>query len=461
MLASILSIYQNKNSYIVDYDTLCDIMKLFGSSGIRGVANEYISTELAIDIGKVLGTLHKRVVIGHDPRTTGQLILHALTSGLLSAGSEVFIAGMVTTPTLAYAARNFHCGLMVTASHNPPEYNGIKFINPDGSGFNVKQMQEIEGKLAEKDLRCANWKSIKNTSPYQNAVKEHMEKILESINKMDLKVVVDCGCGAASTITPYLFRRLGCEVISLNSQPDGFFPGRKSEPNAENLKSLISAVIQSNAHLGIAHDGDGDRMVAVDEKGNYVGGDSLLTLFAKYEVKGSVVVPVNASMAIDDIVGHAKVIRTKVGDVFVSEMIKKHNADFGGEPSGTWIFPGQSLCPDGIYAAARLAEMVCTEPLSTQISRLPKYPREKGTIACPNARKSEVLTLLEERMQNLGYKELNTHDGLRFQFDRAWALVRPSGTEPKIRITTEAEGEKEVKELHEKIYDIVKECASQ
>jgi phosphoglucosamine mutase len=445
----------------MDYDTQCGIMKLFGSSGIRGVVNEVISTELAIDIGKVLGTLHKRVIIGHDPRTTSQLILHALTSGLLSAGSEVSIAGMVTTPTLAYSARNFDCGLMVTASHNPPEYNGIKFINPDGSGFNVKQMEEIENKLAEKDFRSADWKSVKNTSPYQNPVQKHIERILDSVNNMDLKIVVDCGCGAASTITPYLFQRLGCEVISINSQPDGFFPGRKSEPTPENLKSLISAVIESNANLGIAHDGDADRMVAVDEKGNFVGGDSLLTLFAKYEVKESVVVPVNASMAVDDIVGNAKVIRTKVGDVFVSEMLKEQNADFGGEPSGTWIFPGQSLCPDGIYAAARLAEMVCNEPLSVQISKLPKYPREKSTVTCPKAKKSEVLAKVEDRMQKLGYKELATHDGFRFQFDRAWVLIRPSGTEPKIRITTEAEGEKEVKDLHGKVYDIVKECASQ
>ncbi|UCG71117.1 MAG: phosphoglucosamine mutase [Thermoplasmata archaeon] len=435
-------------------------MKLFGSSGIRGLANEDISIELARDIGKVLGTLHKRVIVGHDPRTTGQMILHALTSGLLSTGSEVFTAGMVTTPTLAYAARNFHCGLMVTASHNPPEYNGIKFINPDGSGFNVEQMQEIEKKLAEKDFQLARWESIKNAKPYQNAIIEHIEKIMDNINKMDLKVVVDCGCGSASTITPYLFQRLGCEVISLNSQPDGFFPGRKSEPVPENLKSLISAVTESNANIGIAHDGDADRMVAVDEKGNYVGGDSLLTLFAKNEVKKCVVVPVDASMAIDVIVGDAKVVRTKVGDVFISEMIKKYDADFGGEPSGTWIFPSQGLCPDGIFAAAKLAETVCREPLSSQISKLPKYPRKKGTLKCPNAKKTEVLALVEDRMRKLDYKELNTDDGLRFQFDDAWALIRPSGTEPKIRITTEAEGEKEVKMLHDKIYDIVKVCVS-
>ncbi|MEE9151271.1 MAG: phosphoglucosamine mutase [Thermoplasmata archaeon] len=436
-------------------------MKLFGSSGIRGLINKEISTELVINLGEILGTLHKSVVIGHDPRTSSHLLLHAVTSGLLSTGCEVFVAKMVTTPTLAYAARNFDCGVMVTASHNPPEYNGLKFINPDGSGFNVEQMRKIEELLAEKKVSRVKWEHIKNTTPYQNATEEHIERILGSFNKMDLKVVVDCGCGAASTITPYLFRRLGCEVLTLNCQPDGFFPGRKSEPNQENLKSIMKAVVDNGAHLGIAHDGDADRMVAVDEKGNFVGGDSLLALFAKYEVKKSVVVPVNASMAIDDIVGSAEVIRSKVGDVFVSEMIKKHNADFGGEPSGTWIFPNQSLCPDGIFAAARLAEFICKEPLSSQISALPKYPREKGTITCPNNRKSEALALVKIRLQELDHIKVSTDDGIRIQFDRAWVLVRASGTEPKIRITTEAKDKEEVKGLYEKVYEIVKECVAQ
>lgn len=449
-----------KNPYIVYYGTLCGNMKLFGSSGIRGLINKEITTELAINLGEVLGTLHKTVVVGHDPRTSSQLLLHALASGLLSTGCEVSVGGMVTTPTLAYAARNFECGVMVTASHNPPEYNGIKFINPDGSGYNEEQMQEIEKMVAEKKVSRARWESIKNTVPYQNAVEEHMERIISSVQKLDLKVVVDCGCGAATTITPYLFRRLGCEVITLNSQPDGFFPGRKSEPKPENLSSLVNAVISNKANLGIAHDGDADRMVAVDEKGNFIGGDSLLALFAKHEVKKSVVVPINASMAIDEIVGKAEVIRTKVGDVFVSEMIKKHDADFGGEPSGTWIFPGQSLCPDGIFAAARLAELVNMEPLSTQINVLPKYPREKGTINCPNDRKFEVLDSVKKRLQELEYKELNTDDGLRVQFDRSWVLVRASGTEPKIRITTEAEDKEEVKRLYDKVFEVVKESVA-
>jgi phosphoglucosamine mutase len=163
-------------------------MRLFGSSGIRGITNTEISVELVSKIGGVLGSLHKEVILGHDPRTSSPLMLHALTSGLLSTGCGVHIAGLVTTPTLAHAARNFSCGIMITASHNPPEYNGIKFFNPDGSGFNTPQMEEIESMMAENNIKPAEWESIKNTTLYQNAVEDHIQSILKHIPKLDLKI---------------------------------------------------------------------------------------------------------------------------------------------------------------------------------------------------------------------------------------------------------------------------------
>ncbi|UCF09221.1 MAG: phosphoglucosamine mutase [Thermoplasmata archaeon] len=433
-------------------------MKLFGSSGIRGLVNTDISVELAVNVGEVIGTLHKRVVLGHDPRTSSQLFLHAITSGLLSTGCEAFFAGMVTTPTLAYAARNFDCGIMITASHNPPEYNGIKFFNPDGSGFGATQMEEVEGMINENRSSRAQARDISYPRTYHNAIEEHMRSIKDSIGSLDLKVVVDCGCGAASTITPLLFRRLGCEVLTLNCQPDGFFPGRASEPKRENLGALMEAVVANKAHLGIAHDGDADRMVAVDEKGKFVDGDSLLALYAKHEVHTSIVVPVSASIAIDNIVGNAKVIRTKVGDVFISEMLREKKGDFGGEPSGTWIFPRHCLCPDGVFAAARLAELVQKEPLSDQIDILPRYPRKKGTIACPNEMKERIPALVKENLASLDYEDLSNVDGVRIQFPDAWALIRASGTEPKIRLTVEAENENMAETLYDKVYEVVKGC---
>jgi phosphoglucosamine mutase len=433
-------------------------MKLFGSSGIRGIVNRDITVNLAMDIGCVLGTLHNRLVIGHDTRVSRDFFLHAIASGLLSTGCEVATTGMVTTPTLAYAARTFDCGIMITASHNPPEYNGIKFFNPDGSGFGVSQMEEIEGMLESRNFKTAHWKEIKSLTHYENAVEEHMDEIIKNSPKMDLKVVVDAGCGAASTITPNLFSKLGCRVITLNCQPDGLFPGRASEPNKENLTALMETVVASGADLGIAHDGDADRMVAVDEKGNYSGGDSLLALFAGFEVKKRIVVPVNASMAVDNVVGDADVIRTKVGDVFISQKIKECGADFGGEPSGTWIFPEHSLCPDGIYAAVRLAQCVSDEPLSSQIARLPSYPRKKTTISCQNKKKNEVLELVKGQLESLNPTDIHCMDGVRAQFDSAWVLVRASGTEPKIRITVEAKNEAEARSLYDNVYEVVRGC---
>jgi phosphoglucosamine mutase len=436
-------------------------MKLFGSSGIRGLALSEITLDLVQNLGCVLGSSHNSVVIGHDPRTTGPLFANALISGLLSTGCEVGTTGMVSTPTLAYATRKFDCGVMITASHNPPQYNGLKFINPDGSGFGISQMEEIETMLSEEKSRKANWDEISSPISYPNAIEEHIENIENVIPKLDLKVVIDCGCGAASTTTPYLFRRLGCNVISINCQPDGFFPGRKSEPTEESLTTLIQSVKAHGADLGIAHDGDADRMVAVDENGDFVGGDSLLSLFAKKEVKRSIVVPVNASMAVNKVVGDAEVIRTKVGDVFISQVIKEQNADFGGEPSGTWIFPSQSLCPDGIFAACKLAELVVSEPLSVAIKKLPTFPRKKGTLECPNDRKYKVLEDLKKPLEDMGYLKLNTQDGVRAEFEDSWTLVRASGTEPKIRITVEAEEEKSAQGLYDKVYVMVKGCVSQ
>jgi phosphoglucosamine mutase len=435
-------------------------MKLFGSSGIRGLVNEDIDLKLTIKVGETIGSIYDSVVIGYDPRTSNQMLAHALISGLLSTGCDVFNAGMVSTPTLAYATRDFGCGIMITASHNPPEYNGLKFWNPDGSGFNTEQMEQVEN-FFEKEPNKADFTDINNSRIYPDAIEEHIQKIIGDFNEMNLKVVVDCGCGAASTITPYLFQRLGCKVISLNSQPDGFFPGRNSEPSLENLSALIETVKSTQADLGIAHDGDADRMVAVDEKGNYVGGDELLPIFAKSIVKKSVVVPVNASMAVDDVVGDAKVIRTKVGDVFISEEVKKNKADFGGEPSGTWIFPEHSYCPDGIYAAAKLASLVSEKPLSIQTSNMPKYHLLRGALSYDREKKNEILKTVKEGLETLEYQEINQQDGFWLQFQEKWALVRPSGTEPKIRITCEAKDSKEVKELYDKIYNIIKGCTGQ
>ncbi len=428
-------------------------MALFGSSGIRGLANKEITPWLALSVGLAVGSLHGSAVIARDPRTSGEMIEHAVISGLLSAGCSVTRVGMVPTPTLAYAARNFSCGIMITASHNPSQYCGIKVWNRDGIAFDSRQQDEIESIIKERTWKTAEWQNIGNV--YQaDAIEDHARMILSKVGRASLKVVVDCGCGAASVITPYVLRRMGCTVITLNSQPDGFFPARDPEPVEKNLELLKKATLSFGADLGIAHDGDADRMMAVDGKGRYIEGDKLLAFFGIRETKHSIVVPVDTSIMVDDVLKGREIYRTRVGDVYIAEELKKRNAEFGGEPSGSWIFPGISLCPDGILAAARLVEIVQNEGrLDALIDELPTYPMIRGAVLCSNENKAAAMKKIAESLRKIG--EVTDIDGIRVDADNGWILVRPSGTEPKIRITAEAR--KGVEELYAKAERLAKE----
>ncbi|MCK4812109.1 MAG: phosphoglucosamine mutase [Methanosarcinales archaeon] len=444
----------------------------FGSSGIRGVVNTEITSESALCIGRAVGSEYRDVVVGRDPRTSSEMIEFAAISGLLSMGCQVTRIGMVATPTLAYAARSHDCGVMITASHNPPEYAGVKLFNPDGMAFDSGQQESIEGSiegLVEGSVESAyskltpltTWDCIHPVRTDKNAVSDHISMILSSIRiEKQMLVVVDCGCGAASLTTPYLLRELGCDVITLNSQPDGFFPGRSSEPKEENLASLRSLVREVHADVGIAHDGDADRMVAVDDTGRFVSNDKLLAFFGMREAERSMVVPVDTSMLIDAVLPGVTITRTRVGDVYVAEEIKRTLADFGGEASGTWIFPKVSYCPDGIYAAARLVEIISREEgrFSDHISALPQYEIKRGALPMPHRGGMDDMRRIEEELRTVpGFTDINTLDGVRIALDDAWALVRPSGTEPLIRITVEGKTRDEVERLYLQIEKIIKE----
>ncbi|MDY0386690.1 MAG: phosphoglucosamine mutase [Methanolobus sp.] len=431
-------------------------MKLFGSSGIRGLANVEVTVDMALKLGMALGRSKKTAVIGRDPRVAGEMIEHAIISGLMSAGCDVVRVGLVTTPTLAYATRNYDCGVMVTASHNPAQDVGIKLWNPDGMAFDSIQQEEIESTIENEDFVNVAWNKIGELSSYENAVRDHIDMICSHSTGAPIKVIVDCGGGAGGTITPFLLREMGCEVITLNSQLDGHFPARNPEPKDSNLGILKKAMTAFEADLGIAHDGDADRMMAVDERGVFVSGDEMLAIFARYECKDNskVVVPVDTSMIVDDALPSSTIIHTRVGDVYVAEEMKKQKADFGGEPSGSWIFPRISYCPDGIYAAALLVDIVKEKKLSALREELPQYPTLRTTLACDNPRKDGVMKVISSKLGAMG--EVSSIDGIRIDMGDGWVLVRPSGTEAKIRITAEAR--KNVEELHAKVESIVKEC---
>ena len=418
-----------------------------------------MTPELALCVGKTLGELYGITVVGRDPRTSGPMLSAALIAGVLSAGAGVVDAGLVSTPTLARGASDYKCGAMVTASHNPAPYNGIKLWNPDGMAFDEKQQEEIEAAIDSRSFRVATWDEVGGLSRRDDLVERHIDAILRDIGSAKARVVVDCGCGATSTITPYLLREMGCEVVAINAHADGHFPGRDPEPTEENLALLKSTVRSVQADLGIAHDGDGDRMVAVAGDGTFVGGDTLLAIFARREVRRGLVVPVDASMVVEDLLPEAKVWRTRVGDVYVASELKRRGADFGGEPSGTWIFPKATFCPDGVYAAARLVSIVADRPLASLAQEVPRYPMIRGAVAYDASKRASIERTLDRALRGLG-AEVTTPDGWRLQFEDGWALVRFSGTEPKIRVLAESREEPRAKEIYSTVLSSAKGAAA-
>jgi len=431
-------------------------MSLFGSSGIRGRIGDKITVDLVTRIGAAVGTSCARIIVGRDTRTSGHMMVNALVAGATSVGADVMTAGVVSTPTLARAASEFDCGLMLTASHNPSEYNGVKMWNPDGSAFDSDQMEKVEELILEDQRSGCTWDAVGSCQRYHGAVEDHISRILDSLGKVSLKVVVDCGCGATCNITPRLMREMGCQVVTLNAQEDGYFPGRLPEPTEEQLGDLMRLVRETGADLGIAQDGDGDRMVAVDEKGRFVNGDALLALFAS-RTSGGMAAPINASMVLDDMV-EGEVVRTRVGDVYVSDALKREGLSFGGEPSGTYIFSEQTYCPDGVYAAALLTSMVDGSRLSDMVDNLPSYPVSRNSFGFEPSRREEVGSRLGNEMGQIECDRLLTLDGFRAEFEDGWFLIRLSGTEPKIRITSEARDMETVRRLDSMASDIVGRC---
>lgn len=401
---------------------------LFGSSGIRQEFGPGL-VDLALRIGAAAADGASPLVVGRDTRTTSELLEHCVVAGMLSAGAAVYTCGIAPTPTVAYATRRADAGCMITASHNPEPYNGVKLLNPDGSSFTRRQQAAIEGAL--EGTHQVGWEEQGHTSSI-DALAMHRDAILGEISlSRPVTAVLDCGNGAGSVITPDLLSDAGATVVGLNCNISGRF-ARPSEPLEANLPYVGEIVRKRGAGCAVIHDGDADRMMAFDERGRYIDGDHLLMLFATYLDHKRVVTTVDASMAIEEV---AEVRRTPVGDTFVSEELLTWG-DFGGEASGSWIFPGHSYCPDGVYAAALLCEIASEWSIAEELDRMPRYTllRESCRVASPG-----------EIMAAIGADE-PTH-GIRFSDDDGWYLIRASGTEPKIRITAEGKTPEKAKEM--------------
>jgi len=439
-------------------------MTLFGTFGIRGIVNKDLTPELALKMGMSFATLVKdgTLVVGCDGRNSSEMIKNSLISGVISCGVNVIDIGMVPTPVVMFATKTLKTkgGIMITASHNPPEYNGIKFLEPNGMGLKKEKESIIEEIIEKQNFDLRNWKEIGEIEK-KSVLSEYFKEILSFIDRKKisaLKIVIDCGNGVGSLTLPYLLEKVGCRVITLNSHIDGAFPGRGSEPTPENLKSLGNVVKRTNSDFGVALDGDADRAIFVDEKGNFIQGDRSLALIIKNFIKnreGNVVTTVSTSHVIDDVTGE-RIIKTRIGDLIVARKLLECGGIIGGEESGGVIFSEFVPGKNGSLATLKMAEIISEnkKPLSKLIDELPKYYQYKEKIPCENKYKEKVIGELDKKLTE--YKK-DTTDGVKVFTENGWFIVRASGTEPIIRCYSESKDKKEAKRLVEFGLECVKE----
>ncbi len=450
-------------------------MRLFGTSGIRGLVNKELTPKLAMEVGMALASLKGpgTYLLAKDVRETGQMLAMAFSSGLMACGGDVLYLGMLPTGAVGFLTRELGAksGCVVTASHNPPEYNGLKLFRPDSSPFWPEDQEEVEKAIKEGAFKPSSWDKVGSyrTSEESGRYVEALSALVELRRKW--KVVLDPGCGSASILAPALFKAIGCEVVVINGQPDGTFPARDPDPRPDTVGGLMSAVRESGADVGFAYDGDADRMVVVDEKGQFVPFDVALAAFASYVVRskggGLIITTVEASYCVDEAVGEAggEVVKTKVGDPFVSKEVMERGAVFGGEPCGVWIIPDVHYCADGILASLMVLKALDEEGLrpSEFFGRIPRFHTARDKIPCRNELKEAVMEELRTRLLEAFKDVVRTIevDGLRIELQEGWVLVRPSGTEPVIRVTAEGRTAHLTRELLSKAVKVVKEATEE
>jgi len=442
--------------------------KLFGTNGIRGVVNKDMNCTLALNIGKAWGTYLKRFVkkpkiaIGYDARLSNHMLKNAISAGLISTGCDVVDVGLVPTPTLQYTVKekDFNSGVIITASHNPPNFNGIKGVASDGTEFSKVIEAEIEEIYFKENFSFADWNEVGSYSTWDGSIDLYIKGILNSVDvdkikKKNFHIVLDCGNGAGSLVTPILLNKLNCKITELYCVPDGTFPGHNSEPIPENLGELINKVPEVNADFGVAQDGDADRAIFVDEKGNYIWGDKTLALGAKYATiknGGIAVTPVTTSSCFDDVVKENKgtVIHTAVGSPIVARVMIDNNSVFGGEENGGLIFPEMQYCRDSAMTIAKILEIMAKEnkKLSELIDEIPKYEVFKTKMPCSHEIKDIVMKKLADKTKNDSKViEVDETDGVKLYVKDGWVLMRPSGTEPIFRVYSESKNKEKAEKL--------------
>lgn len=442
--------------------------RLFGTNGIRGKFGDELTVELAVKIALAIGTYFNggEILVGFDGRISSPILKRAVISGLLASGCNVAHAGMLPTPVLQFGVKylKYDGGVMITASHNPPEYNGIKVIGPDGIEVPRKEEEKIEKIFFEDKIHRAAWNEVGKIREETNIVEVYTNEIIKKVDvrkiaSREFKVVVDPGNGVTSLTTPIVLEKIGCKVIPINDIIDGKFPGRGPEPTPKVLGLISKMVTSSNADLGVSLDGDGDRAIFTDEKGVVHWGDKSGAIIEKYllqrEGGGVIVTPVSSSKLIEEVARkhNGKVLWTKVGSITVSHKLKEVGGLLGLEENGGIFYPPHQLVRDGTMATLLILELLSHEgkKLSQLISELPKYYNCKDKIPCPNHLKESVMKKMLSRVKSEEAVKIETIDGIKIWKDEdKWVLIRPSGTEPIIRIYAEAKSDKEARELVER-----------
>ncbi len=441
--------------------------RLFGTSGIRGVVDQDLSPDFCRRAALAIGTTLPQsaaVCIATDTRVSRDVVKDEVTTGLLCCGVNVVDLGILPTPALALLTREsgFAAGVMITASHNPPEFNGIKLFTQNSLGYSQTEEREIERVYFDGRFRQGSRGSLEQGRDMRERYLSFIKgKLGLSDANRHLKIVVDPGNGAASGFASDIFAHMGLAVLSVNDEPDGSFPGRSPEPKEDTLRGTVEFLRRHDADLAICFDGDADRVVFCDKEG-FLGFNEPIAFISRLTVKRTgkkkVATTVETGTLLDLAVKDlgVEVVRGRVGDVPVAHLVQQLDAALGVEQVGVYIMPEVGYYPDSIFASLFLLSQLSDMGEIRQFFQgIPRLFFEKAKVACPNELKEAVMDRVKEKAHLFAPDETNTLDGLRLQFSDSWMLIRPSGTEPLIRVISESTSQKQSDELMGKGKELV------
>ena len=438
-----------------------EVPRLFGTSGIRGVVGLDLNYELLYYVGRAIATSlnsSSRVLIATDSRESRDFVKAAVSMGLLTSGVNVTDAGILPTPILAFATvdMGMDLGIMITASHNPPEYNGVKLFTAEGIGYSSAQENKIERIYAGKDFLNGLSSAFKREDGIETRYTQYLLSELHPKNNAPrFRIAVDPGNGAAAGIAGEIFTAFGYSVFPINDTPDGTFPGRSPEPKKDTLEKTYQYLRDNNLDIAICFDGDADRVVFVDKDG-FIGFTESVAFLSALAVKSSGKKKVAATVETGKFLDNAladmgvEVVRGKVGDVHLAHLTREINAAIGVEPVGVYILPELGLYPNSIAAALILLSSIKdVSEIREFINKIPPLYLGQRKISCANNKKEALKKVIIEKAHAFGSGTINILDGLRIDFGSSWILVRPSGTEPVFRIIAESPSAAETERLLE------------